>query len=194
MNQLEKAFELFDQYNRQSPGRIEETETAYPVEYFYALKLHDWVRILEPAAGEALLLASRCQHIGRWEIPRSSYPEGREGYLRWRKALAEHHANTSADLLKLVGYDHEIIDRVKEIVLKKKLKLDPEVQTMENALCLVFLQYQYDDLITRYPDDKIISILQKTWKKMSEPGRKAALDLHYSKKGHELITQALSEV
>lgn len=191
MTKLYQAFELFDAYNKRSPERISWEGEEYPIEYFYAIKLHEWVTRLAPEADESLLLASRCQHIGRWEIARKSYPDGRVGYLKWRSDLSRYHAGIAAEILTEVGYDQEVIERVKQIVLKQRLKLDSDVQTMENALCLVFLQYQYDELIGKMTEEKMIDILRKTWGKMSEPGREAALSLHYSEKGLELISKAL---
>ncbi len=193
MSKLDKAFELFDEYNKRSPERIVWDNVDYPIEYFYAIKLHDWVTKLDPEADESLLLASRCQHIGRWEIARKSYPDGRVGYLKWRSDLAKYHAGIAAEILSGVGYDEETISRVKQIVLKQRLKSDADVQTMENALCLVFLQYQYDDLIAKMTEEKMIDILRKTWGKMTTPGHEAALSLQYSEVGKELILRALKE-
>ena len=168
MNRLEKAFELFDNYNSQDPRAINWNGKQYPYELFYALQLHDWVKKLEPNAGEALLLASRCQHIGRWEIPRSRYPQGKAGYLIWRKELAKFHAAKAEELLQLAGYNEDEIKAVQHILLKEQLKFDKEVQVMEDALCLVFLQYQYDDFIEQHDDEKVIRIIKKSWGKMNE--------------------------
>jgi len=192
ISKLDQAFSLFDNYNRNSPETLVNDGITYPVEYFYALKLHEWVVKLDPNASEALLLASRCQHIGRWEMQRSSYPDGRIGYLTWRSDLSKFHAETASSLLRSIGYDESIIASMQEIVLKRRLRTEPDVQTMENALCLVFLQYQFDDLISKQPEDKMIGILQKTWAKMSEPGKDWALKLTYSTRGAELISKALS--
>lgn len=85
---LNKAFSLFDEYNRRDPTVFKADGHAEPSEYFYATKLYDGVTRLDPDASEALLLASRSQHIGRWEVPRSTYPEGRVGYLKWRSDLS----------------------------------------------------------------------------------------------------------
>ena len=192
MNKLDKAFELFDEYNKQDPHQLTWNGTIYPAEYFYALQLHAWVKKLKPDASEALLLASRCQHIGRWKIPRDEYPAGKAGYLNWRSGLAKFHAATAGELLQQAGYTEEEIKEVQHILLKENLKRDEDVQTMENALCLVFLEFQYEDFISKHDDEKVIRILQKSWKKMSEPGRNEALKLNYSKKGKELLIKALN--
>jgi hypothetical protein len=194
MTKMEQAFHLFDTYNQQDPSEVKWNGQHYPSEYFYALKLYEWVKKLDPEASEPLLLASRCQHIGRWEIARTAYPEGKVGYLKWRNDLSKFHAQKATEILQSLGYEREIIDRVNEIILKKRLKSDTEVQTMENALCLVFLEFQYDDFIKKHPAEKMIGILQKTWAKMSEPGRQAASSLSYSETGKLLLNKALESV
>jgi uncharacterized protein YihD (DUF1040 family) len=196
MNRLDKAFELFDAYNKQDPRSFTWEGTTAPQEYFFAIKLYEWVLKLDPDASEELLLASRSQHIGRWEIPREDYPEGREPYLKWRKDLALHHATIADRLMKDAGYDDETSDRVKQIILKKRIKVDADVQTMENALCLVFLQLQYEDFRKKYGQEpeKIINILRKSLLKMDGHGHQFALKLSYSENGSELINEALSRL
>ncbi|QKJ31098.1 DUF4202 domain-containing protein [Mucilaginibacter mali] len=193
MNNLATAFQLFDDYNRQDPRGFEWDGTDYPQEYFFAIKLYDWVLKLDPNANQELLLASRSQHIGRWEIPRESYPEGREPYLKWRKDLALHHAAITGKLMKQAGYSDEQVDRVSQIILKKRIKVDADVQTMENALCLVFLQYQYEDFRKKYENDpqKMINILRKSLLKMDTHGHSFALGLNFSPAALNLIQQAL---
>lgn len=112
MTKLTTAFQQFDNYNKKDPNVFTWNKVAYPQEYFLALKLHEWVLKLEPDASEALLLASRSQHIGRWETPRESYPDGRDGYLKWRKDLALFHSEKAGAIMEEVGYDTEQIARV----------------------------------------------------------------------------------
>ena len=164
---------------------------TYPEEYFLALKLYEWVKRLDPNASEELLLASRCQHIGRWEIPRNSYPDGRDGYLKWRRDLAMYHAGIAGSIMKEIGYGEQPIARVKQIILKQKIKVDNEVQVMENALCLVFLQFQYEDFYQKHPPEKIINILKRSLLKMDAHGHQYALGLNYSEKGLFYIKEAL---
>ena len=191
MNNIKQAIELFDNYNLQDPHLLKWNDKEYPAEYFYALQLYEWVKRLAPAASDSLLLAARCQHIGRWKIPRDHYPTGKAGYLRWRTDLAKFHAATAETLLQEAGYDKELIDEVRNILLKQNLKTDEDVQVMENALCLVFLEFQFEDFINKHAEDKVIRILQKSWKKMSAPGREAALRLHYGPTAKQLLNKAL---
>lgn len=194
MSKLEVAFILFDDYNKQDPRNFLWDNLSLPQEYFFAIKLYEWVLMLNPDADEALLLASRSQHIGRWEIPREDYPDGRDPYLKWRKDLALHHAEITARLMNEAGYSEEQIDRVTQIILKKRLKVDPDVQTIENALCLVFLQFQYEDFRKKHEQDpeKIINILRKSLLKMDAHGHSFALKLPYTEKGLYLVNEALN--
>lgn len=191
MEKLNRAFELFDSYNKQDPHKLSFDGAEFPAEYFYAMQLYNWIKKLAPEAGESLLLASRCQHLGRWKISRDQYPAGKAGYLKWRTDLAGFHAETAGGLLKQAGYSENEIEQVRHILLKKNLKSDDEVQIMENALCLVFLEFQYEEFISKHDEEKVIRILRKSWKKMSEPGRSAATTLSYSATGQALLTKAL---
>jgi len=181
MNKLEKAFALFDAYNRQDPNIISWQDKNFPAEYFYALKLYEWVIKLSPGAGESLLLASRSQHIGRWKIQRDEYPKGKAGYYKWRTDLAKFHADTTGALMLQAGYDNDDIKAVQRIILKENLRNDAEVQVMEDALCLVFLQFQLGDFVLKHDEEKVIQILKKTWTKMNQQGRDAALTLLWNK-------------
>lgn len=194
MTQIERAFLAFDNYNKQDPNLFVFDGIAYPKEYIFSLRLHSWITRLYPEAGEDLLLASRCQHIGRWEIPRDSYPAGREAYLKWRKDLAMHHFSIADDLLRQAGYDEELISRVKSILLKQKIKVDANVQAMENALCLVFLELQYEEFRKTLDADKLVNVLWKSLLKMDAYGHSFALDLPYSEPGLAFIQKALAKL
>lgn len=191
MTRLERAFALFDTYNQQDPNVIVSDGVSYPAEYFYALRLYDWVNRLETHPSEPLLLASRCQHIGRWKIDRSDYPMNKPGYYNWRTDLAKFHAETAATLMYEAEYDDGFVKAVQHILLKKNLKGDHDVQVIEDALCLVFLSHQFEDFLKHHDEEKVIRIVRKSWSKMSEAGRNAALQLSYSEQGKVLIDSAL---
>jgi hypothetical protein len=131
-----------------------------------------WVHRLRADASEALLLAARGHHIRRWTIPRDSYPEGRSGYLRWRRDLQRQHAADLEQILNAAGYDGTTIARVQEIVQKRHLTTDAEVQAFEDALCLVFAEDQLAEFATRVDKDKLDDIIEKTKEKMSPEGRR----------------------
>jgi hypothetical protein len=123
-----------------------------------------------------LLLAARCQHLLRKVIPRESYPMDRSGYRNWRSALAEFHAGKAGEILLGVGYPESVISRVGEFLMKKRLRLDPEVQLFEDAICLVFLELDLTEFSRKHDDTKMTSILRKTWRKMSPEGHCLALE------------------
>jgi len=190
--QLTHAFDLFDQSNAEDPNSILVDGQGQPKELVFAERLTAAVLALEPDASEPLQLASRCQHIRRWEVPRNTQPMGRAGYLKWREGLKKFHAATSAKILREVGYSEEIIKRVQELNQKKNLKTDPDCQTLEDALCLVFLQYQFDALIADTDEEKMVNIVQKTWAKMSPRGHEAAKNLNFSAEGAAVLAKALA--
>ncbi|NJB36517.1 DUF4202 domain-containing protein [Croceivirga sp. JEA036] len=189
---LEQAFAMFDAANAKDPNTEVVNGKTYPKELLYAERMTATLNRFEPNATEALQLTARCQHICRWEIPRESYEMNRTGYLLWRQNLKKFHAKKAADILTQVGYDQETIDRVQFLLQKKQLKRDDETQCLEDVICLVFLEHYYESFLSKHDDAKMIGILQKTWKKMSEKGHKAALELYYSEKGLQLIQQALA--
>ncbi|WP_419342479.1 DUF4202 domain-containing protein [Achromobacter sp. PD1] len=188
---LQRAWQLFDGYNRRDPNLVSWNGAMQPREWLHAQFLQGWVAKLAPRAGAALRLAARCQHIGRWEVPREACPAGRTGYLQWRNTLKEHHANVAARLLASAGHDAQTIQAVLKIIRKQGIKRDADVQCMENALCLVFLEHQYEEFCERYPD-KVVAVLQKTWHKMDEAGRQAAASLSFSERGQAYLAAALA--
>ena len=115
----------------------------------------------------------------------------REGYLRWRQDLKKFHANKAAAILEEIDYDQDTIDKVRFLLEKKQLKKNEETQTLEDVICLVFLEFYFEPFAHKHAEDKTIDILQKTWRKMSTKGQDAALKLPLSKYSIDLITKAL---
>ncbi|WP_321826025.1 DUF4202 domain-containing protein [Maribacter dokdonensis] len=186
------AFQQFDEANKQDPNTEVFEGTTYPKEVLYGIRMTERLNAFDPNASEALRLTARCQHICRWEIPRESYEMNREGYLRWRQELKKFHATKAASILENIGYDKETIDNVKFLLQKKQLKKNEETQTLEDVICLVFLEFYFEPFAHKHPEDKTIDILQKTWRKMSTKGQEAALKLPLSKFSLDIITKALN--
>jgi hypothetical protein len=189
---LKQAFERFDAANAEDPNQLTIGNTEQPKELVFAKRLTEAVLALNPDASEPLRLASRCQHICRWNVPRNTQPMGRAGYLKWRAGLKKFHAETSAEILRDVGYPEATVERVQALNQKQNLKTDPDCQTLEDALCLVFLTHQFDDLIAHTDEEKMLRIVQKTWAKMSVRGQKAAAQLDFSELAAEVLKKALS--
>lgn len=192
---FERAIAAIDQANAQDPNVITGPDGAGPKELVHARMMTAWIERLVHDPSEALLLAARAHHIRRWEVPRSTYPEGRGGYLRWRTDLHQFHAGHAADILASTGYEPAIIDRVSELLHKRGLGREPEVQALEDALSLVFLETQFADLSARTDREKMVNILRRTWRKMSAGGHAAALRLAGGLNPNEvaLIEAALAE-
>lgn len=189
---MARAFAAIDAANGADPARIVVRGEERPKELAHAELVTEWVRRLEPEAGEALLLAARAHHLRRWTIPRGSYPEGRSGYLRWRKALHEQHAREVAEILAAVGYDDATIARVQDLVRKRRLGKDDEVQVLEDALCLVFAETQLQDLARRVETEKMVDVIRKTLAKMSPRAIDLALTLDLPDDSRVLVARALA--
>jgi hypothetical protein len=174
---FERAIAAIDAANAEDPNEVVVDGVARPKELVHAELMTEWVQRLDPGATDAQLLAARAHHLRRWAIPRPSYPDGRAGYLRWRTALKHRHAADVAAILDAEGYDEDMVERVQQLIRKDGLAHDPQVQTHEDALCLVFLQLQLDELVARLGDDKTVDVLRKTLVKMSQQGIDAALAL-----------------
>jgi hypothetical protein len=151
-----------------------------------------WLERIEPDASEALRLAARAQHLCRWKIERAGYPEGRQGYLRWRRDCAELHARLVSEILAEVGYRADMVDRVKFLVRKQGLPDDPEALALEDTACLVFLESELADFSAKHDDAKLMRILERTWRKMSPRGRATALALDLPEATRTLLEKALA--
>ena len=191
-DRLQRAFELFDRINASDP-RTEPDASGNPAprELVYAQRMSDRLARFDPQASEVLRLAARSQHIARWQIPRADYPDGRSGYKAWRTRLMRHHAALASECLAEVGYDEETIRTVSQLLRKQGLKRDPEVQTLEDVVCLVFLEHYFDDFARDHDEEKLIEILRKTWRKMSDEGHSAAAELDLSENTRRLLSRAL---
>lgn len=177
---FDTAIAAIDSANAADPNVVVIDGVERPKELAHAELVTEWVGRLDANATEEQLLAARAHHLRRWTVPRSSYPDGRAGYLRWRRALGRQHADEVGHILRDAGYPESTVDRVQHIIRKENLRSDPAVQTHEDALCLVFLQTQFDQLADQLGREKTIDVVAKTMRKMSPGGLAAARDLALS--------------
>ena len=192
-DRFNRAITLFDDANRQDPNHTVVDGQEHPNELLYARRMSEWLYKLDPDASEALKLAARSQHLMRWQIPRSRYPMTRAGYHEWRNDLSKFHAREAASLLQQAGYDDATIARVQSLLRKERLKTDAEMQLLEDVICLVFLESYFADFAKKHDEEKIVQILQRTWKKMSPRGHTAALKLQMEPGDRWLIEKALTQ-
>ena len=177
------AIERFDAANAQDPRGVE-----LP----YAQCLSAWVERLAPDSSEELRLAARAQHICRWMSPRESYPPGRIGYLKWREDLKQFHARKAGEILRELGYEGTASTHVQDLIQKRNFPRNPEGRVLEDALCLVFLETQFAETTAKTGDEKMLGILQKTWRKMTPQAREIALTLPMSSGQRALVEKALA--
>jgi ketosteroid isomerase-like protein len=190
---FERAIAAIDDGNAEDPNIVTIRARAGPKEMLHAELVTEWVERLRPGASEPLLLAARGHHYRRWTTPRASAPPGRAGYLRWRKSLQEQHARELGELLAGVGYDDATIARVQAIVRKVGLADDAEVQALEDALCLVFLETQLADIVARLDPDTLQRVFVRTALKMSEAGLAAIADVPLDAAAGAVLTGALAK-
>ena len=190
---FEAAYRGFDAPNSLDPNLEIVEGIARPRELIYAERLTHWVLKLCPDASEELRLAARCQHICRWMVARSSYPMTRPGYLKWREDLKKFHAEKAGEILRAAGYPEESVAKVQSLNLKKNFPQDPDSRVLEDALCLVFLEFQFAELAAKTSDDKMINALQKSWKKMTPAAREHAMKLRFGPKEKSLLERALAQ-
>lgn len=191
-SKFEKAITLIDKKNSEDIHIEYFQGKKFPKELLYSQRMSQKLLEFEPEASEKLQIAARAQHICRWKIARGEYPMDKVGYLKWRETLKKMHAILTSEILKDVGYDSEFINRVSFLINKKLIKKDEGSQTLEDIVCLVFLNYYFEEFAVKHQEEKVIDIIRKTWKKMSAKGHKAALKLKYSDKSMFLIKQAIA--
>jgi len=191
---LERAFAAIDAANADDPNTIVVRGERQPKEQAHAELAVEWVRRLVDEPSDALLLAARAHHVRRWEIPRSDEPAGRPGYLRWKRRLQQHHADVAARVLGDVEVDAATIERVQAIVRKERMRSDPEVQALEDALCLVFVETQFGELTAQLGEDHMIEVVAKTLRKMTVTARQAALELPLDDESLHIVHRALEAV
>ncbi|MCU0310206.1 MAG: DUF4202 domain-containing protein [Acidimicrobiales bacterium] len=197
------AIAAIDEANAEDPNVLVVDGTPRPKELVHAEAMTEWVRRLDPDADEVQLLAARAHHFRRWTYPRSSQPDGRQGYLRWRLEAKRRQAEAVGQLLGGLGYDEATIDGVRALVTKEGLGRGdlpdvggraPAVQTHEDALCLVFLTTQFHPVAEQLGDVKMIGVLERTLAKMGARGRAEALGLPLDDHAAALVLVAVERL
>jgi hypothetical protein len=187
---VDRARAAIDAANAEDPHRGH----GEPLAMLQGRLAEEWVVRLQPEASTALRLAARAHHLRRWVVPRSTYPEGRAGYLRWRRDQKQRHADELRDILGRACLETPVVDRATAIVAKVGLGSDPEVQVFEDAVCLTFLETQLGDTADRLDRDLMVGVIAKTLAKMSDAGKAAATTIDLDARGVDLLTRATTEL
>lgn len=188
---LERVLARIDAIHAEDPQRIEVDGHARPAELLYAERMSAMLETLDAGASEALRIAVRAQHLGRFRTPRARYPEGRVGYLEWRRDQARVHAQLAGEILEAEGYEPAFVERVRFLVLKKALTTDPETQMLEDCACLVFLAHEFAAFVPTQERAKLVEIVRKTWRKMSERAHALALTVPLGEAEAAVVKEAL---
>lgn len=191
MDAYAQARELIDAAHAADPKR---TADGRPAELVYADRIEAWaVRVADVTP--LLRLAARCQHLERWAVPRTQFPDGKAGYLAWRKSLYKLQADRTNALLRQAGVSATEADEAAIWVSKTGLKTNPGTQALEDAACLVFLENEIAAFAAGhadYPREKFVDIIRKTWKKMSPRGRELARALTLPPAISSLVGEAVA--
>ncbi|MEW6992153.1 DUF4202 domain-containing protein [Colwelliaceae bacterium 6441] len=193
---LDTVLSAIDAINKEDPNSTIVNNQSQPKELVYGQYMTSCLEQYWPNSNENLQIAVRAQHIKRWHLKRADFPEGKQGYLTWRKELGKFHAQTTKELMLANGYSEIEAEITASIIRKEKLKTNSNSQTLEDVACLVFLQYYFEEFAAKYTakgnEEKIIRIVQLTWKKMSERGHEIALSLTLPDHLAALVNKALS--
>lgn len=171
MTRLAAVLSAIDVANAGDPTQ----EDGRPAALVYGERMSAELSRLSSDASGLLQIAARGQHVERWKLPRSEYPEGRDGYLAWRHEQGRLHAERVASLMADTGYSETDQDRVRVMLRKEGIKRDPEVQMLEDVICFVFLKWYFVPFATKHDPEAITKIVVKTARKMSADGRARVL-------------------
>ncbi len=166
------VLDAIDAANAKDPN----LEDGQPAALLYGQRMSAELDRLFPDASDPLQIAARGQHVERWKLARTEYPEGRAGYLAWRKAQGVHHAEIVTGLMELSEYGAEDTEAAGRMLRKQGIKRDDEVQALEDVICFVFLKWYFAPFAAKHSAEKIQSIVEKTARKMSAEGRARVLD------------------
>jgi len=192
MTKLSNTLAAIDLLHQGDPTKVIVNTNEIANELLYAQQMTTWLNKLTETPSEFAQIAARAQHLCRWLSPRADFEMNRAGYFKWRIAQGKNHAQKAVQVMADNGYDQASCDTVYDIVRKKNIKSDGDTQLMEDAACLVFLEFQFEAFAQSHSDEKIIRIVQKTWAKMSDNGHQLALKLNFSASELALVQQALA--
>ena len=189
-DRTERALAAIDAANAEDPVKLDVDGRARPKEVVHAEVVTRWLAVVDPDADDLQRLAARAHHLRRWAVPRTDYPEGRAGYLRWRTDQKRRHADEVGEILAAEGFSPDEIARVGAIVAKRGLGTDAAVQAHEDALCLAFLELQLDPVAAQLGHDRAVDVLRKTMGKMSPRALELAGTVALSAEGEALVAEA----
>ncbi len=191
-SQLAQVLIAIDEINAQDPNTTEIDGKSQANELLYGHYMTACLNEHWPQANELLQIAVRAQHIKRWHLKRTEFAAGKAGYLLWRKEQGKFHAQLTKEIMLENNYNEDDAETTAIIIRKEKLKTNENSQTLEDVACLVFLSYYFDAFAAKHTEDKIVRIVQLTWRKMSEHAHNIALSLTLPEHLAKLVSKALA--
>jgi hypothetical protein len=193
-DRLHRVFAAIDAVNAEDPHRVEVDGRQVAAELVYGQRITETLHRMVAEPSEPMRIAARGQHIGRWRLARKSYPEGRAGYLAWRRQQRVNQAEKLGQIMAAEGYGADDIARVGTLIRKENMRADAEVQIFEDIICVMFFEHYLGDFVSRVEQEKLADILVKTWRRMSPLGRRYALMLELPEVVTRLMQRELGDL
>jgi hypothetical protein len=190
VSRYQEVVARIDAINQEDPTIVQVKGEDKPEALAYGIWVSDWVKYLNPEASDALLIAARGIHLLRWTIKRDTYPTGPAGYATWRQEVRQLSADTLGHMLHDMEYDRDVLDAIWALIARNNPE-DADMQTLQDAIGLAFLEWQLNSFVAKYDTDKVIRALQGTYARMSDKAQKLALDLEFSPNSREILERAL---
>jgi hypothetical protein len=181
-----------DGINADDPTVVVVRSERLPLALAHGRLADEWVqRLGGPQVTAEVRIAARAHHLRRWAVPRSSYPPGRPGYLRWRLDQKNRHAHEVAQLMTDNGYGDSEVARVQSLIRRQHRETDVDAQLVEDAACLVFIETQLGDMTERIDRDQLVEVVRKAARKMSSTALHVASTLELPTSAQEVMHSAL---
>jgi hypothetical protein len=185
------AVAAIDAANAEDPNLVVVRGRERPLALAHGELASAWIAKLVTEPDEALLLAARAHHLRRWEVPRTSYPQGRPAYLRWRKDQKARHAADVEQLLLGAGCDPQAVARVQSLLRREHLATDADTQALEDAACLVFIETQLAEMAPKLEHEHLLEVIRKTALKMTPAGLAAVATMDLGPVERRLLAAAI---
>ncbi len=163
---IDDLLEAIDRYNESDPAQ----RGGQPVAKLHGQRGSFWLGQLTGRPGAALTLSARAHHVGRFEVPRSSFAAGRVGYHQWKSAAREYCAGVLGELGDACSVDVDVLSEACELVRKTSTDKD-SAQVHQDVCSLVFFEVDAAELSQRLTAAQVERAVRSTLAAMSDSAR-----------------------